>query len=311
MTTPPAVSGASLRRLPPLTSLRAFVVAARQLSFTAAADELFVTPAAVGQQIRQLEAHLGRPLFRRVGRSLQLTEDGRDLLPGLARAFETMVETLARLGEAADAATVRVSVPPAFAAKWLVPRLADFSASHPGVGLSVAASMALVDFAREEADCAVRYGAGQYPGMHVTRLMTERVVPVCAPTLIDGPEPLDHPRRLAGRVLLHDDELRDDPGCPDWRMWLRAAGIRDIDVTRGPRFDQSNLAIEAAIAGQGVALTRLRLAEADLAAGRLVRPFGGAVPVDFAYWFVCPPERLERPPVQAFAGWLVAHCATL
>ncbi|HEV8026237.1 MAG TPA: transcriptional regulator GcvA [Stellaceae bacterium] len=293
-----------LSRLPPLTALRAFVVAARHLSFARAAEELRVTPAAVGQQIRQLEAHLGCSLFDRNSRGLRLSEAGSALLPGLSEGFERILEAVAQMSSRATARPLTVSVTPSFAAKWLVPRLEKFNAAFPGIDVRISASMALVDFAAEDVDCSIRYGSGAYPDLVVEKLLAESVFPVCAPALLAGAHPLDHPAALAHHVMLHDDSPDRDASCPDWRMWLRAAGIPELNAEPGPRFNQSSLVLEAAIAGHGVALAKAQLALSDLRAGRLVRPFGAARRVEFAYYFVAPPERSDWPKVAAFREWL-------
>lgn len=294
----------TLSRLPPLTALRAFVVAARHLSFARAAEELHVTPAAIGQHIRQLEAHLGCALFERNGRSLSLTDEGNTLLPGLTDGFERIIAAIAHLSTSATSGPLTVSVTPSFASKWLVPRLEKFNTAHPEIDVRLSASMALVDFAIEDVDCSIRYGAGAYPGLVVERLLGEAVFPVCNPALLAGTRPLDRPEALRHHTLLHDDSPDRDASCPDWRMWLRAAGIVDVPAMQGPRFNQSSLVLEAAIAGHGVGLAKAQLAEADLRAGRLVRPFGAAQRVDFAYYFVTPPGRSALAKVDAFRRWL-------
>lgn len=299
----------TLARLPPLKSLRAFVVAAKYSSFVRAAQELHVTPAAIGQQIRQLEAHLGCVLFERNGRASRLTDEGSALLPGLSDGFERIVEALARLVSAETSGLLTVSVTPSFAAKWLVPRLEKFNGAYPGIDVRLAASMALVDFAVEEVDCSIRYGAGLYPELSVEKLLAESVFPVCSPALLSGSYPLTHPSLLKQHTLLHDDSPERDASCPDWRMWLSAAGIADVNARQGPRFNQSSLVLEAAIAGQGVALAKAQLAETDLKAGRLVRPFGAAQRVEFAYYFVSPPNRMGLAKVEAFRQWLRAEAA--
>jgi LysR family transcriptional regulator, glycine cleavage system transcriptional activator len=294
----------TLSRLPPLTSLRAFVAAARHLSFVRAAEELHVTPAAIGQQVRQLEAHLDCALFERHGRSLHLTDAGHALLPGLTDGFERLIGAIAHLASSRSGGLLTVSVTPSFAAKWLVPRLEKFNAAHPDIDLRLAASMTLVDFAVEDVDCSVRYGPGIYPGLIVERLLAEAVFPVCSPALLAGPNSLARPEALKHHTLLHDDSPDRDASCPDWRMWLRAAGASEVAARQGPRFNQSSLVLEAAIAGHGVGLAKAQLAEADLRAGRLVRPFGAAQRVDFAYYFVAPPNRSALHKVDAFRRWL-------
>lgn len=308
-TSPRQARAPTLARLPPLTALRTFVVAAKYSSFVRAAEELHVTPAAIGQQIRQLEAHLGCPLFERNGRSLRLTDDGSAVLPGLSEGFERIIEAVARLASAERGGLLTVSVTPSFAAKWLVPRLEKFNAAFPGIDVRLAASMALVDFAVEDVDCSIRYGAGLYPELSVEKLLAESVFPVCSPALLSGPYPLTHPSLLKRHTLLHDDSPDLDASCPDWRMWLSAAGVSDVNARQGPRFNQSSLVLEAAVAGQGVALAKAQLAEADLRAARLIRPFGAAQRVEFAYYFVSPPNRTALPKVEAFRQWLRAETA--
>ncbi len=302
------VQRTSLTRLPPLSSLRTFLVAAQHLNFAQAAQELNVTPAAVGQQIRLLEAHLGRPLFLRQGRALRLTEDGSALMPGLSDGFGRIVQSVADLSAPDPETPLTVSVPPSFATKWLVPRLDRYRTAEPERDVRIAASMALADLSADGVDCAIRYGGGGYPGLVVEQLLTEAVVPVCSPALLGTLHPPDRPEHLRHHTLLHDDSPDGDASCPDWRMWLRAAGANDVSPAQGLRFDQSSLVLEAALAGQGVALAKARLADADLRAGRLVQPFGESQGVRFAYYFLCAPDKAGDPRVQAFRAWLRAEC---
>lgn len=297
------------RRLPPLNALRALEAAARRMSFTRAAEELSVTPAAVSHQIRDLEARLGAPLFRRGPQGLEPAEPLRRALPLLIEGFDRLEEAAGRLAPGPRALTV--SVAPSFAAKWLVPRLDRFHAAHPGLDLRLQASHALADFAGDGVDVAVRYGAGRYPDLVVRRLMGEAMVPVCAPTLLRRGPPLRAPADLAGHTLLHVDWRGALEMAPSWRMWLRAAGVEDVDPDRGPRFDIESLALEAAAAGQGVALASGAIAAADLASGRLVRAFPGRDETEsaFCYWLVHPERKAADPAVAAFIAWALAEAA--
>ena len=297
----------SLSRLPPLNSLRAFVVAARHMSFSKASSELHVTPAAISQQIRQLEEQLGCELFRRSSRNLTLTEEGQACLPGLTGAFDRIVEALESIVAQQETGPLTVSVAPSFAAKWLVPRLEDFRDVHPGIDVQISASLHLVDFTSEEVDCAIRYGAGDYGELFAERILQETVFPVCSPSLLQGGASLRHPGDLGRFTLLHDASPDLDPSCPDWGMWLKAAGVKGVEVARGLRFNQSSLVLEAAIAGQGVALAKGQLAAEDLRTGRLVRPFSGSQTLDFAYYLVCPPRKTSLAKVAAFQRWLHAQ----
>jgi LysR family glycine cleavage system transcriptional activator len=295
------------RRLPPLNSLRAFEAAARYLSFTKAAEELHVTPAAISHQIKALEEHLGVPLFRRLNRAVLLTDAGQACLPGLSEAFDRMAAVVERLRAQDGGGPLTVSTSPAFAAKWLVPRLERFQERCPEIDVRVSAAMRLVDFAREEVDVAIRYGPGRYPGLLTELLLTNEVVPVCAPALLQGARPLSSPQDLRRHTLLHDDTATSDGAYPNWAMWLRAAGVEGVDAARGPRFDYAGLVLDAAAAGAGVALALSTIVAADIAAGRLVKPFAVAVPTRFAYYVVCPATTAGRPKVEAFRRWLRAE----
>ncbi|MBI1777796.1 MAG: transcriptional regulator GcvA [Proteobacteria bacterium] len=293
------------RRLPPLNALRAFEAAARHLSFVKAANELHVTPAAIGHQVRQLEAILGTPLFRRVNRTLLLTDAGQACLPGIRDGFQRLSEAIESIDAVGRAGVLTVSVAPSFAAKWLVPRLDRFQDEHPDLDVRVSASMQLVDFARDDVDVAIRYGAGQYPDLVVERLLPETVLPVCAPELLQGQQPLRSPADIRFHTLLHDDSSEDDATCPDWRMWLKAAKVEGVDWARGPRFNQSSLVLEAATRGRGVALAKAQLAADDLASGRLIRPFeAGSVILGFAYFIVYPPSKTSQQKITLFRNWL-------
>ncbi|MDR3512305.1 MAG: transcriptional regulator GcvA [Caulobacteraceae bacterium] len=294
------------RRLPPLNALRAFEAAARHLNFSRAADELSVTPGAVSQQIQNLEDYVGVALFKRTPKGLLLTDPAQIALPALREAFDRLADAASMLTAAVDGRRLTVSVAPSFAAKWLVPRLGHFEASHPQVDVWVSAGMELADFASGEIDLAIRYGAGRYPGLEVVRLMPETVIPVVSPELLDR-QPLNELTDLASQVLLHDGSPDADDSCPDWTMWLAARGVKGVDGSRGPRFNQSSLVIEAAVGGRGVALAKRALAQADLDAGRLVSPFDITTAVDFAYYAVYPKAKGRLPQVKAFVGWLAAE----
>jgi LysR family glycine cleavage system transcriptional activator len=297
------------RRLPPLNALRAFEAAARHLNFSRAADELSVTPGAVSQQIQNLEDYIGVALFKRTPKGLLLTDPAQIALPALREAFDRLVEAASMLTAAVDGRRLTVTVAPSFAAKWLVPRLGRFEALHPQVDVWISAGMELIDFNSGEVDLAIRYGSGRYPGLEVTRLMQETVIPVASPELIER-QPLADLTDLAQHVRLHDGSPDADESCPDWTMWLAARGVRGVDGARGPRFNQSSLVIEAAIGGRGVALAKRALAQADLDAGRLVAPFQIATAVDFAYYLVHPKAKGRLPQVKAFSAWLKAEAET-
>jgi LysR family glycine cleavage system transcriptional activator len=296
------------RRLPPLNALRAFEAAARHLNFSRAAEELSVTPGAVSQQIQNLEDYVGAALFKRTPKGLLLTDAAQTALPALREAFDRLAEAASLLTAAVDGRRLTLTAPPSFAAKWLVPRLKRFEEAYPQIDVWLSADMDIVDFATGEVDLAVRYGAGRYPGLEIRRLMSETVIPVASPTLVAG-NPLASPADLARHVLLHDGSPDADESCPDWSMWLAARGVRGVDGTRGPRFNQSSLVIEAAVGGRGVALAKRTLAQDDLDAGRLVTPLQIATAVDFAYYVAHPKAKGRLPQVKAFVSWIAAEAA--
>ena len=291
------------RRLPPLNALRAFESAARHLNFSRAAEELAVTPGAVSQQIQNLEDYVGAALFKRTPRGLLLTDSAQTALPALREAFDRLAEAASLLTAAVDGRRLTLTAPPSFAAKWLVPRLGRFEAAHPQVDVWLSADMDLVDFAASDVDLAIRYGPGPYPGLEAIRLLNETVIPVMSPDLAAS-NPVRAPADLARHILLHDGSSNADESCPDWQMWLAARGVRGIDATRGPRFNQSSLVIEAAVSGRGVALAKRTLAQDDLDAGRLVAPMPISTMIDFAYFLVHPKAKGRLPQVKAFVGWI-------
>ncbi len=293
------------RRLPPLNALRAFEAAARHLSFTKAAEELNVTPAAVSHQVKALEDHAGGPLFVRLTRALKLTARGREALPVLTEAFDLLADGARLMTRERDGAVFTITTAPSFAAKWLVPRLDDFQAAHPDIKVRIDANMAVVDLVRDRIDVAIRYGGGDYPGHQTDKLFEEEMFPVCSPKLMQGPYPLTEPDNLAHHTLLHAGYAIGNPSYPDWRMWLKSAGMTHVDWRKGPEFSLENMALQAALEGHGVAMVNSALVADDLAVGRLVRPFALAIPVSFAYYLVIPDEAADRPAVRAFRTWIL------
>jgi LysR family glycine cleavage system transcriptional activator len=298
-----------LRRLPSLNALRAFWASARHGSFAAAAGELHVTASAVSLQVRQLEDELGVKLFQRTPKGLILSSQGAEILPGVNEAFSQLQATLLKGGWAEDTRTLSVSVAPSFATKWLLPRLDRFVGQYPEIDVRVLATVELTDFTAEPIDLAIRYGHGHYPGLQADLLMRESVFPVCSPKLLEGRQLADLPALLRTAALLHDDSPDQDPTCPDWKSWLKASGIGEVDWQRGPRFNQSNFVLEAAANGLGVALAKASLVQYDIADGRLVRLGDTATPIELAYFLVYPPDRAANPTTTAFRDWLRAEIA--
>ena len=290
--------------LPPLSALRAFEAAARLQSFTKAADELAVTPAAISHQIHALEADLGVSLFHRKNRQVELTASARLLLPGLTDAFAGIQTAVRRLRAHNDTGTLTVTASPSIAAKWLVLRLHRFQAEWPDIDVRISTSDEIVDLSRGDFDLAIRYGTGRYPGLEVELLMRNEVFPACSPRLLEAGPPLRTPEALRHHALIHDQAVDRDPLAPTWAMWLKAAGVTAAPAAPGLTFSVGYMALDAAIAGHGVVLAYSTIAAADLAAGRLVRLFSLALPDLFAYFIVTAPGALERPKVKAFRDWL-------
>lgn len=290
------------RSLPPLNALRAFEAAARHLSFTKAAAELNVTPAAVGHQVKALEELLGVRLFRRLTRALRLTDAGQAALPVLSEGFDKLVQGVDQMRARSDGGLLTISVSPSFGAKWLVPRLDRFRSRHPEIEIRIDGTDRRVDLMRGEADVALRYGPGGYDGLQVDRLFGQASTPVCSPALLKGEHPLRELTDLHHHTLLHVDWMDAEAS---WGMWLLAAGLGDIDPDRGPRFSMESLALQAAIDAQGVALIGALLVADDIAAGRLVQPFDLRTPRSFSYYLLSRKEDAAQPKVAAFRAWLL------
>jgi LysR family glycine cleavage system transcriptional activator len=302
--------------LPPLNSLRAFEAAARHANFRKAADELHVTPAAVSHQVKALEDHLGIQLFYRQARSLALTPAAQACLPRLREGFDALASAAELIRTGARRETLLLEVAPSFAVKWLGRRIDRFVCAYPDIDVHIEAKPQTIDgrpgdgaIADESSplrsnSVAIRFGTGQYPGCRSEKLFSVAVTPMCAPSLLKDRRPLRRPEDLRHHTLLHDDTLDFNDGRSKWEMWLAAAGVEGVDLTRGPHFNHAALALDAAADEVGVVLSYPLLAAADLAAGRLVAPFALAVPLDRAYYLVCQEQSAGLHAVTAFREWL-------
>lgn len=310
-------------RLPPLNALKAFEAAARLGSLKRAAAELNVTPAAISHQIKALEDLLGVELFQRAGRGLELTSNAREALPRLSEGFSVLADAVHRMKPRPDTGRLTVSVAPSFASRWLVPRLHRFFELKPDVDVRITARTRLmssrghdglaerttVETWLDDSDLAIIYGHGDFAGFHFDKLFALTLAALCSPQLKKGGNRLRTPRDLASHVLVHDDTGALYDGIAFWDVWLRAAGIHDVDTSRGSHFSQPVLAIEAAADAVGVVTTFPVLAAPELASGRLVLPFKQQVPLQSAYYLVFPEVSLQRPTVAAFRDWLLAESA--
>jgi LysR family glycine cleavage system transcriptional activator len=283
-------------RLPPMQALRAFEAAARERSLTRAAESLSVTHGAISHQIKSLESDLGVRLVERHGRGIRLTDDGERFASRVRAAFAELTTAVHEVTTRANPRLLRVSVVPSFAARWLLPRIRHFLVAHPDVDLDVRSNMANVDFARDDADIAIRYGHGDWPGVASEHLLDDWFFPVCSPGIANGRVP-GRPEDLARYTLLRSD---DEP----WKPWFAAAGLDWPEPARGPIFSDLSHGLQAAIEGHGVALARSSLLAHDLRNGILVRPFDVVAPSPRKFWLVYPPRSAKTAKLALFRQWL-------
>ena len=287
------------RRLPPLNSLKSFEAAGRLLSFTRAANELNVTQAAVSHQIKVIEDFLGLSLFIRYPRKLALTEQGRLLLPEVIEAFDKVSNAIGAISQEPSSKMISVRLAPSFAAKWLSPRLKYFWLQHPEIDLCLYHAHPAVEFDREQIDIAVTYGKGDWPGVVADPILSLDFYPVCTPAFMSNDRPLSNINNLRYYSLLHDANYE----C--WSDWLKLAGLHQINANKGTIIDDTNVLIQAAVDGQGVALGSSTFVQDLLDSGRLIKPFDITLVNEFAYYVVCPEAHLKNPSVQAFKDWLL------
>jgi DNA-binding transcriptional LysR family regulator len=253
--------------------------------------------------VKTLEQRLGVKLFRRLPKSLRLTDEGQALLPELRDAFERIARALNRVTSAQGAAALSVSTLTTFALTWLVSRLPRFQARHPEIEVRLNTTGRIVDFAREDVDVAVRYGDGNWPGLTVEKMFEDELTPLCGRTHKDR---LRLPDDLRGVPLL-DASPPEPASVGDWPTWLRAAGIAQLPVTRGATFDSTKIAAQAAIDGMGIAIGSPYLFAEDIAAGRLFQPFPLTVRNGKTYWLVCAEGTATRPKIKAFREWVFSE----
>lgn len=282
-----------MRDLPPLHTLPAFEAAARLGSFLAAATALHLTPSAISHRIKQLEEHLGQPLFERRHRAVVLTAAGRRYLAVVREALLRLDEASAVL-RAPRRERLRISAAPALGSKWLVARVAEYQQDHPDLEFTLGTATGLGPLLNGEADIGLRYGEEEWPGLLAWKLFEERVFPVCSPTLAAN---LQTPTDLDGVRLLRHPLL-------SWSRWFAAAGLRRPEPASGPTYEDALLMLEAAVAGHGVALMAATLAQPYLDEGRLVRPFAEDCP-DRSFYIVAPPAVQEKPAIMDFIRWLL------
>ena len=292
-----------MRQLCSLNALHVFEAVARHLSFQEAAAELGVTSTAVSHQIKLLETELGVPLFRRRPRPLTLTTAGEQLFPAVQESLDTLAIAIARLKQTNTPTDLTVSVLNVFAAKWLVPRLPNFQQQYPEVDVRLKTSNSVVDLQARTVDMAIRYGQGDYPELEVHPLMKDEFMPVCNPSLLVNEPPLTAPEDLVRHALIHFEWLNYGSDAPSWKNWFALAGLDDIELNRGLRFDDESLAIQAAIAGQGIALCSSIHISDDVKLGFLTQPFDIALP-GLTYSAVYCKKHPKETLILKFVAWL-------
>ncbi|GAB3630176.1 Glycine cleavage system transcriptional activator [Pandoraea terrae] len=297
-----------------LNALRAFEASARHHSFSSAAAELNVTPAAVGQLVRSLEEWLGTPLFHRgtSGRSrLVPTEAAERALPDIRGGFDRLSLGLRQLQEGSRGGVLTVTASPAFAAKWLLPRIDKFHALCPETDVRLDTNLKLMDFVAQDIDIGVRYGRGSWPGLVAEKLMNEQIFPVCSPAWLARNGGLTSPHDLAGKALIHDLSVDTHIGFASWNDWLVRAGAAEVDASRGMQVNNSAAVLQAAIDGHGVALARSVMACDDVASGRLIPLFPEiTLASELAYYIVYRGECASLPKLVAFRDWLLQEAVS-
>lgn len=287
------------RRLPPLNALKAFEAAARHLSFTRAADELFVTQAAVSHQIKALEDFLSLKLFIRRNRTLLLTEEGQAYFLELKDIFKNLQDATERLLARGSKGAITVATPPSFASQWLVPRISQFSQLFPDIDVRLKAIDFDEGFLTDDIDVAIYYGRGRWNGIQADKLHTEFLTPLCSPSLFQGSKPLNTLSDLKHHVLLHDSSRAI------WKMWLQHFKVAGVNVNQGPVFSHSMMVNQAAALGQGIALGNSVLAKPELDAGRLIMPFEEKLESRDAYYLVYHEGQGESGKIAAFREWVI------
>jgi LysR family glycine cleavage system transcriptional activator len=290
------------RRLPPLNALRAFEATARCGSFTRAAQELFVTQGAVSRHVAALEGWLEARLIERSRNGIRLTAPGEGYYRIVGAALDQIDFATRRLQARPEVPRLRIKLPPTFAIRWLVPRLARFHARHPQVDVQITTSHHRADFAREDVDISIHSEPSPPGEPNYRRLFGETLLPVCAPSLLEQEPPLSKPADLARHVLLCSMNRPSD-----WPNWLRAAGVPEIDGNSGLKFENAALAYQAAADRLGVMVAVRAFVRDDLATGRLVAPIDLQVPTQGAYYLAYPPNQDLPRHVQDFESWIVGE----
>jgi DNA-binding transcriptional LysR family regulator len=293
-------------RLPQVAFFQGFEAAARNLSFTKAAEELFVTQSAVSRQVKALEDHLGVALFERRPRALILTEAGQSLYAVTTDVLDRLQTAVDQLGSGSRARQLSVTTTTGFASLWIIPRLPRFTDLHPGIDVRISATTDMLNLERSLIDIAIRYCPSEMVPEGTRRLFGEEILPVCSPALLrDRSRPLKRPQQLKDHTLLHFDYPGAVKSFMDWGTWLSALGFGDLNPVRALHFSQYEQMIQAAINGQGVALGRQPLVNDLIHSGALIAPFKDTVVASRSYFLIQSPAAEGKPHVHQFVEWLL------
>ena len=292
-----------MRRLPPLKALRAFEVAGRHQSLKKAADELHVTTGAISHQIKLLEDYFGQPLFKRVNRTVEVTDAGLDFLKTTQRVLSQLQTGTLRLEFFTKPGLVVLDTSPAFASKWLMKRLPEFRQLHPEIDAWIYTKYSQEPLEHAEVDLAVWLGSGDWPGVECIKLFDDEVTPLYAPSLLEPGQTIETPADLCQFPLIHVEQMERRE---DWQSWYGEVGIEDAECVAGYNFNDSSLALDYALSGQGVVLGSAFLARDLIASGQLIRPFEQSLPTELNYYLVYRADKMDNDKVKAMANWLLA-----
>ncbi len=295
-----------VHHLPPIAALRALEATSRHLSFTRAAEELFISQSAVSHQIRRIEDLWNIKLFKRQGKRLIISEEGQMIVPIVRDFLDNMNRALTELVNDEARSSIRVSLVHSLAERWLVPRLGKFYELHPDISVWISTTDELVNFSRDEVDIAIRLGDGKWPGLHVETLMREYVFPVCSPNFLQRFGVPEKPADLLRFPLLY---LNANHTSPRWRAWFKDAGITIKSLPRGSGFPDTAMTLQAAYHHQGIALARSAHVEKDLEAGRLVKLFDVYSQSPISFHLVCPHDLISQRRIALFRDWLLTEAA--
>lgn len=296
----------TMRRLPPLETLRVFEAAERHKSFKDAGDELGVTASAVSHRVATLEEELGTALFVRHTRRIEVTPEGERLAAGVRRGLLEFRHAVTSINRR-DGAQIRITGIPSHVTRWLAPRLHRFRAVHPDIALHITADLALADLRQRSFDVALRFGGGLYPGLNAEHLMDDAIFPVASPRYLAEVGPIKKPAHLLMTTRILDVTAENDESGTNWRTWLQHHGLPMDEIDHGMHFNGAAITLEAAAGGLGVAIARKTLVGEEIRTGRLIQVLPGEIKTNWKHYALALPEMADWPPLRAFITWLRAE----